>query len=176
MALSMKSRGFTLIELLVVIAIIGILASIIIASLGSARKNAYYTKAQAQFRSFSTALEIYLNESGGVYPADANRDIPAGLEEHLSSSGWPDAPWTGSVYDWDNWIDPSTGRDIYQLSIRFCPIGQPDECNFPDEDWAEDFDVNSSLYYCFEGACRAHINKPITHPGYCINCTVQPSG
>jgi hypothetical protein len=26
------------------------------------------------------------------------------------------------------------------------------------------------VYYCIEGACRSHINRPINHPGYCINC------
>lgn len=52
-------RGFTLIELLVVIAIIAMLASIIMASLTSARVKGRDAKRLADMKNFSTALELY---------------------------------------------------------------------------------------------------------------------
>lgn len=165
-----ERNGFTLIELLVVIAIIGILSSVIFLSTRQARDNAYFAKAKKELRSFHEAIELYLNDSGGDYPPDADRDIPPGLEQYLSSGILPDAAQPGSVFDWDNWEDPDTGEKIYQISIRFCPIGRPDQCRFPNQDWAEDFDINSSVYYCISGPCRAHIDEPINHPGYCVNC------
>jgi hypothetical protein len=122
-----------------------------------------------------TALEMYKLDHGGEYPADANRDIPSGLEQYLAGGdvdNWPKAPWPGSVYDWDNWEDPDdSDLRIYQVSIRFCPAGGDiTTCKFPEEDWAANFDVNSSVYYCIEGNCRAHINEDIDYPGYCVNC------
>jgi len=169
-------RGFTLIEILVAITIIGILATTMMSSLSKAKGKAFYAKAGQQFRSFETAIELYLIDNLETYPDDVNRSIPPGLEKYLMGGNWPNAPWPGSVYDWDNWDDPITGEKIYQLSIRFCPIGEPDKCAFPTQEWAKDFDDFSSVYWCFEGACRAHISKPITHPGRCYNCEVQPSG
>jgi len=59
----MIKKGFTLIELLVVIAIIGILASIVLVSVGGSRKNANATKAKADLNQMMTALE--LANSGG---------------------------------------------------------------------------------------------------------------
>jgi len=47
-----KKSGFTLIELLVVISIIGLLSSIVLTSLNSARVKARYAKAQAEMDQF----------------------------------------------------------------------------------------------------------------------------
>ena len=59
--------GFTLIELLVVIAIIGLLASVVLAALNSARGKARDTERIQSLDAFRTALEIYYSDYG-KYP------------------------------------------------------------------------------------------------------------
>jgi prepilin-type N-terminal cleavage/methylation domain-containing protein len=165
-----NKSGFTLVELLVVIAIIGILSSVVLASVRSARNKAYYNRALWEFRNINTALMLYLDDYG-TYPPDATRDVaPTGFDVYLTGAGtWPKAPWGPlSYYDWDSWDDPDhSGQKIYQISVRFCKDGV---CKFPNESWASGFDENSALYYCVSGACRSHVNEPITHPGKCANC------
>ena len=57
--MKISKRGFTLIELLVVVAIIGILATIIILSLGGAREKARDSRRAADLVEMRNALEIY---------------------------------------------------------------------------------------------------------------------
>ncbi len=62
-----KEKGFTLIELLVVIAVIGILASVIMVSLNSARAKARDARRIADMKAVSTALYFYY-DTYGTYP------------------------------------------------------------------------------------------------------------
>lgn len=62
------SKGFTLIELLVVVAIIGILSSIVLASLNSARKKGRDARRISDIKQLQLALELYYDSTGG-YPA-----------------------------------------------------------------------------------------------------------
>ncbi len=59
-------RAFTLIELLVVIAIIGLLSSIVFASVNSAREKAKVAKAKAELRELVRTIEIARGETGKV--------------------------------------------------------------------------------------------------------------
>jgi len=63
-----STRGFTLIELLVVIAIIGILASVVLASLSTSRAAARDANRLAEAKQLQTALELYRNNNNNQYP------------------------------------------------------------------------------------------------------------
>lgn len=62
-----KEKGFTLIELLVVIAIIGLLSSVVLASLNSARIKARDARRLSDLKSIETALELYYADNN-TYP------------------------------------------------------------------------------------------------------------
>lgn len=76
-----SSKGFTLIELLVVIAIIGLLSTLAVVALNSARQRSRDAKRVSDIRQIQTALELGFSESNN-YPTetaavlgDANNDV-----------------------------------------------------------------------------------------------------
>ena len=68
------TKGFTLIELLVVVAIIGVLASIVLASLNSARAKSRDARRISDFRQISLALNLYY-DSNGTMPSNPTPGI-----------------------------------------------------------------------------------------------------
>lgn len=91
-----NQKGFTLIELLIVVAIIGLLATLAIVSLNTARQKANDTKRIADLKSMQTALELYWNGTGaGAYP---------GLDIDSNNA-------TAGVFD--NWGALETGLNTY---------------------------------------------------------------
>lgn len=88
MTFNKQQSGFTLIELLVVVAIIGILSSIVLAALGSARQRARLTSAQATLSQVRAQAELdypndFSNVCGMTLIQDAIRQ--AGLPENTTA-------------------------------------------------------------------------------------------
>jgi len=67
MVILKKERGFTLIELLVVVAIIGILATITVAVLTSAKKKGEDSGIKEQMTALRTQAELYASGNNGNY-------------------------------------------------------------------------------------------------------------
>jgi prepilin-type N-terminal cleavage/methylation domain-containing protein len=65
--MNITKRGFTLIELLVVIAIIGILASVVLASLNSARNKGSDAAVKANINSTRAQAELFYDNSNLTY-------------------------------------------------------------------------------------------------------------
>ncbi len=85
-----KQRGFTLIELLVVISIISLLASVVLASLNSARGKARDARRNEDVISIRNAIALYASDHNGNPPSGVFYSSPL-----LGGNG-------GGVYAWSN--------------------------------------------------------------------------
>lgn len=146
-------KGFTLIELLVVISIIGVLSSVVLSSLRSARDKAMAVKFVADFNSIAKAWALWQADTGSNF---LNEDI-YGLTGHcLSSIGSADEPPLSSS---DLYVNKSglAGWNGPYLSNTMDPLGN--EYDY-DNDWSisnnePDFSslcshcgVNIDVYWC----------------------------
>ena len=102
MVFSDRKSGFTLIELLVVVAIIGILASVVLASLNSARDKARIARVKSDLNQINNAFNLYLTDNNGHGP----KELPLPASGSNIADRWhsPDCSTTQDAsYEGDDW-------------------------------------------------------------------------
>ncbi|MEK7535854.1 MAG: type II secretion system protein [Patescibacteria group bacterium] len=111
-----KNKGFTLIELLVVIAIIGILSSVVLASLNTAREKARDARRISDIKNLQLALELHADDNDGNYADVLVDDL---VPTYISSI--PTDPSTGAAY-----LFASDGGNEYHLGATLEGANMPD--------------------------------------------------
>lgn len=82
-----NKKGFTLIELLVVIAIIGLLSTLAVVALSSAREKSRNAKRVSDVKQIQTSLELYFDDQGS-YPAGDNATLGTSTYICLDDTGF----------------------------------------------------------------------------------------
>lgn len=153
-----QTRGFTLIELLVVISIISLLASVVLASLNSARAKARDARRIADFKQIQTALAFYFDKYGkypNETPVTTNpwSDNFNNMAQQLVTEGFlPTAPKDPSIptaYNYYNYGGSIGGLLVVNNgleSISPTTVGPYGSCRPFGANWCSS--TNPSTQYC----------------------------
>lgn len=69
-----RNKAFTLIELLVVVSLIGVLATLVVSNINSARERARDSVRKSDLRNIQTSLRLYYNDNS-AYPQSSSGNI-----------------------------------------------------------------------------------------------------
>ncbi len=131
-----KNKGFTLIELLVVISMIGLLSSIVLASLSTARVRAADTAIKADLKGIATSAEVEASNMNGRYNTTGiavtsstcstlgtsntilqNPNIQSAMKHIKATNGGQDVSCNisadGATYSMTSPLSVNTGDSIY---------------------------------------------------------------
>lgn len=105
-----NKKGFTLIELLVVISLIGVLATLVLANLNSARERARDAGRKSDLRNIQTALRLYYNDTSS-YPT-SSAGAPVACDGTCS---WGQQPWSNDGITYMGTLpgDPLSPTQVY---------------------------------------------------------------
>ena len=139
------SKGFTLIELLVVIAIIGILASVVLASLGSSRSKARIASAQETLHTIQVGMATCLADGVAITLPSADNNTQTAVLCTGNSTAYVTLP-TNWV-----WCDGSAGcgasttaASIQSTGVSFYVVAASPAAN------------DNKVIGCSESACNAY--------------------
>jgi len=127
-----EKKGFTLIELLVVIAIIGLLSTLAVVALNSAREKSRDAKRLADIKQIQTALELFATQTGRypetgaaiAYQLGSGADCAAATCSAISNTAGTNGPGISNAA---NMADPT----VYMGLIPGDPSGSTTECADP---------------------------------------------
>lgn len=163
--MTQTKAGFTVLELVISLTILAILSLAVYLAIGPRQQieRAQQLASINELNEIGKALGYYAADLGS-YPPDVSRALPNGLESYINpEEEWPDGPFEGSVYDYDNWqgqtcIDSEASGSV-QITLREIPDRNPDGSDV----WA--------WYYVISGKGTPHCsNSNEWNKGECINC------
>lgn len=127
-------RAFTLIELLVVIAIIAVLAALLLPALTRAKMVAQRTKCLSNFRQWSFAMTMYIDENEGVMPRESAvspgtvLNLWMDVRNPASADVWYNAlpPYIRKGITASNYFSSAMRPSFYEAASLFhCPAAKP---------------------------------------------------
>ena len=116
-----QKKGFTLVELLVVIAIIGLLSTLAVIALGSARSNARDARRISDIKQIQTALELHFADAGKYPFPEAATTLGSDVTNVLHDSGFGNStqiPLEAEIYmgQVPGQIDTPTNIGVYSYT------------------------------------------------------------